>query len=41
MSDNELTASYKQWEDQWNIFLQWIIETYRDVEKLPTEESPL
>ncbi|KAK1754197.1 hypothetical protein QBC47DRAFT_302869 [Echria macrotheca] len=39
MNKDELTASYGRWEDEWNRFLQWIIETYGEVEKLSDAET--
>ena len=30
----EFKAIYSKWEDHWNKFVRWIIETYGNVEKL-------
>lgn len=38
MSSKELDAVRVEWEKRWELFLDWVIQTYGDETKLPDDE---
>ena len=38
MSEEERASVWSEWEKRWELFLDWIIQTYGDESKLPDVE---